>query len=617
MQPILSVDLSTGEINPLVVPETWVREYVGGASLAARLLYAALTPELDPLSPRAPLLFLTGPLTGTSGPAVGRFVVTGKSPATGLWAESNCGGFWGPELRTAGYDGLWISGRAEQPVYLSIQDGQVALRPAAHLWGLETYATQEAILQELGKPGTRVAVIGPAGEARLPFASILTDHGRVAGRTGLGAVMGAKNLKAIAVQGSGRVPLADGEGYARARSLANKDLRSNAETEVARQLGTASVADYLDYLGEMPKKYFQRVEYGGAERISGAVIADTILAGVKACHACVIACGRVVRLEDGLKRKGMEYETLVSFGPNLLIDDVPAITRLGELCDRLGMDTISASNTIGLALRLYESGAIRPEDTGGLPLRWGDPALIEQLLTLVARREGFGAYLAEGARALGKRFRAEELAVQVNGLEVAYHDPRGSSGMALVYATSPRGACHNQSDYFLVDIGGGEESLGMRKYPRLAGNEKARNVAIHQDWRTLFNSLVMCVFANVHPDQVLVLLNSATGAAWTVEGMMQAGERGWNLKRLINHRLGLRRENDRLPKALLRPFEDATPGKGNFVPDLEAMLAAYYQARGWDPVTGFPTPAKMDELGLGWAAADLAALTPELQANRT
>ncbi len=251
-------------------------------------------------------------------------------------------------------------------------------------------------------------------------------------------------------------------------------------TQVLRELGTAGSAEYFDYLHEMPKRYFHQGEPLEALNVSGSAVKDSILAGVSACHACVIACGRVVRLEDGAKRKGPEYETLIGFGPNLALNDPAIVTRLGELCDRYGMDSISASNTIALAFRLYELGIIDFSVTGGLELAWGDAAAVEQLLHLTAHREGFGAHLAEGALALARRFGVEDEAVQVNGLEAPYHDPRGASGMALVYATSPRGACHNQSDYFLVDFGQVEASLGMQLFDRHAGAEKAANVAIHQ-----------------------------------------------------------------------------------------------------------------------------------------
>lgn len=607
MQPILTIDLTSGAIQPMEIPLTWAQEYLGGSALAARLLYEHLTPDLEPLSPQAPLLFLTGPLTGTAGPAVGRFTVNARSPATGLWGEANGGGFWGPALRQAGYDGLWITGQASQPVCLCIRDGEVSIRTASHLWGLDTYATQTAVSDELGGGRVRVAVIGPAGEATLPFASIMCDHGRFAGRAGMGAVMGAKRLKAIAVAGSGSIPLPRPGAFQHVRSQINRDLRQDNLSAVLRAMGSAGGSDYFDYLGDMPKRYFRAGLFEGAARISGASMAEEILVGVSTCHGCVIACGRVVDVGDGVKRKGPEYETMVGFGPNLELDDLVVITHLGELCDHYGMDTISTSNVIGLAFALFEDGFLTTQDTGGLQLHWGEAAVVERLVHLTARREGFGAQLAEGSRALARRYATEEAAVQVNGLEVPYHDPRGTSGMALVYATSPRGACHNQSDYFMVDIGQADETLGLDLHPRQAGAEKAANVARHQDWRTVCNALVMCFFANVPPADALTLVNAACGLDWDLEDLLRMGERAWNLKRAINHRLGLRRADDRLPKALLTPLPDG--GAAGYVPDVGAMLAAYYEARGWDPETGKPGREKLMALGLGEVAEDLWPLT--------
>ncbi len=603
MQPILKVDLSTGEREAVDVPAAWMAQYVGGASLAARYLYEHMTPDLDPLGAAAPLLFLTGPLTGTAGPSVGRFVIAGKSPATGLWGESNCGGFWGPELRKAGFFGLFISGQAERLVYLWIRDGNVEIRPADHLAGLDTYVTQDRVVAELGGGRIRVASIGPAGENLVPYALILCDHGRVAGRTGLGAVMGAKNLKAVAVRGHGIVPVHDPQIYAEIRGQANRNLRNDSYVDLLRSFGSAGGSDYFDYLGEMPKKYFQKGEYSGASNVSGATVAETIQVGVSTCHGCVIACGRVVRLEDGKKRKGPEYETLVGFGPNLLADDIRKITRIGELCDRYGLDTISTSNTIGFAFTLFERGVLPTSDTDGIQLKWGDLAVVERLIPKIAAREGFGATLAEGARALGKRYGSEADAVQVNGLEVAFHDPRGGSGMGLVYATSPRGACHNQSDYFLVEIGQIEDSLGIEYYPRHAGGEKAANVALHQDWRTVCNALVYCFFANVSPPVLLSLINAATGLDWEIPNLLGAGQRAWNLKRVINHRLGLTRAEDRLPEPLMQTLGDG--GSVGFQLALPEMLSAYYDARGWDPQSGSPTRKTLEALDLGWAADDL------------
>lgn len=603
MQPILKIDLTTGKTEEYRIPEKWEKDFLGGASLAARILYSSLTRELDALSPAAPLLFMMGPMTGTSGPTTGRFVVCGKGPATGLWAESNIGGFWGPELRAAGYDGLWITGKAEDPVYLWINGSRIEVRNATHLWGQNTYTTQEKVKEEVGEKSARVCVIGPAGEKGVRFASIMCDHGRMAGRTGLGAVMGAKNLKAIVVRGTNPIPVFDLLKYAPLRSEANRTLKQDNEAKVLREIGTAGAANYAEYLGAMPVKYYTRGSFEIVDNISGAKMTETILAARSACQGCVIACGRVVKLGDGAKRKGPEYETLIGFGPNLLNDDLESIVDLGELCDRYGMDTISTSNTIGLAFHLFEKGLITEKDTGGIVLEWGNIDVIEQLVNLIGRRAGIGDIMAQGSRYFARQFGVEEEAVQVNGLEVAYHDPRGVSGMALSYATSPRGACHNQSDYFFVDWGHTHEQLGITFFERHAQAEKAANVARHQDWRTVFNSLVMCIFANVEPQMQVNLINAACGIEWTIEEMMKTGERAWNLKRAINNRMGLTRANDKLPKALLEPFPDG--GSAGFVPDFEGMLSAYYNARGWDMETGKPLREKLIELGLDDVSKDL------------
>ena len=602
LQPILKVDLSTGKIETFKVPADWERDYLGGASLAARLLYSPLTPDVDALAPESPLLFLNGPLSGTLGPTVGRFVVCGRSPATGLWAESNCGGFWGPELRFAGWDGVWITGRAERPVYLWINGDQVEVRDAAEVWGQDTYEAQETVKRQVSASGARVACIGPAGENGVLFSGIFCDHGRTAGRTGLGAVMGSKNLKAVAVKGTGKIPLADASAYNAIRSEANRALKGDNQTRVLTELGTSGVTDYADYLGSMPKMYYTLGEISDVDKVSGMTMAETILTGKSACHGCVIACGRVVNVGNG-KQKGPEYETIVGLGPNILIRDLKAITRLMDLCDRFGMDTISTGNTIGLALHLFDRNIISEKDTGGMILKWGDEVTAAELIRLTAHREGFGALLAQGARQLGKHFNAEEEAVQVNGLEVAYHDPRGVSGMGLVYATSPRGACHNQSDYFFVEWGQAEEAVGLKFYDRHAGAEKAGNVAIHQDFRTVFNSLVMCIFANVPPQTMVDLVNAACGFNWTIADMMQCGERGWTLKRAINNRLGLTRANDKLPKGLLEPMPNG--GSAGYVIPFEEMLEAYYDARKWDKVSGKPSKEKLLELGMEEIATDL------------
>jgi len=596
---LLTIDLTHGTTGVRTLDPQLFRDFVGGASLAAKLLYESLTPSLDPLSPDNPLLFLTGPLTGSSGPAVGRYVVCAKSPATRIWAESNCGGFFGPEIRFAGYDGILFTGRASSPLYVWIKNEKVELRDASHLWGGDTYETQTRIKKEVNDSLARVACIGVGGERLIPFALILNDHGRVAGRTGMGAVMGSKNLKAIAVRGGSPLSFAD-PAFNQKRSRANLDLRNDNVSQVLREMGSSGGSDYFNYLGEMPVRYFSRSGFESIDKVSGATMAETILSGVSTCHACVIACGRKVILPDGDyqrgESKGPEYETIVGFGPNLEISDLAAITHLGQLCDSLGVDSISMSNTIGLAFMMYQESVITTKDTDGLELKWGDAHVVEKLIHLAVTREGFGELLARGSKALAKHFGVEEMAVQVNGLEVAYHDPRGATGMGLVYATSPRGACHNQSDYFMVEIGNSMSEIGVEMMDRAASEGKALSVARHQWWRTLNNSLVMCVFANVPFNTARELVNAATGFDYSAEEFLRCGERGWALKRAINNRLGITAKNDALPRALLTPLSEG--GAAGVVINLPTMLKEYYEVQGWDAATGKPTRSTLERLGL-------------------
>ncbi len=602
---VLNVDLSSENSTLKLIPTEEMRAYLGGPNLGAHMLYPYLTKDLGPLNSEAPLLFLAGPLTGTKGPAVGRYVVCAKSPATHLWGESNVGGHFGPELRRAGYDGLMITGAADGPVYLNIRDGEVEIRSANHLWGeCDTYETQERIKGESDDRLIRVACIGLAGENHLPIAGILCDHGRIAGRTGMGAVMGSKRLKAVAVRGNGPIPVARPEKFKRIRRESNIALRDDNFSRAAREVGSAGIMDYMHYLGEMPARYFTMATYLGVQKVSGTIVAETILSRVSACHGCVIACGRVVKLSDGVNRKGPEYETTVGFGPNLGIDDISAITMLGEQCDRYGMDTISSSNILGLAYLLYDEGLLTQADTGGIPLLWGDPESAAQMLHKMAHRQEIGELLAQGSKAVAEHFHVPEMAVQVNNLEVPYHDPRGSTGIALSYATSPRGACHNQSDYFLVDTYGQTvEDVGIDFYNRHAGVEKVENIARHQDWRTMWNSLVLCYFANIAPESVLELVNHVTGFDYNLEELLEIGERSWNLKRVVNHRLGLTGADDRLPGQFLKPFHEG--GSAGHVPPFDEMLTAYYEIRGWDPETGKPTPERLQKLGLQEYISDI------------
>lgn len=604
---LLRVDMTRGEIRSDRIPVEWVRDYIGGSSLAARVLFEFLRPELDPLDPSNPLLWMTGPLVGTAGTTTGRFTICGRSPQTGLWGESNIGGFVGPELRQAGWDAVIITGRSDTPVYLWIHNDQVSLRPAGHMWGqADTYETQALIRAEVEQPQAKVACIGLAGENGVSFAGIFSDHARAAARTGLGKLMGSKNLKALAVRGTGKIFLADPERYKKLRLAANKELIDHNMTQIWRATGTSGAAEYLQMLGDMPQKYWTSSEFEGVSEISGAAMAETILTRPVACQGCVIACGREVQVKAGPyatpgKIKGPEYETICAFGSQLMIADLPAITALGERCDRLGLDTISAGSTIALAYLMYERGLLTTADTGGLELKWGDPAPAFAMLELMARCEGFGALLARGSKALGKAFGCGDLAVEVNGLDVAMHDPRAFSGEALSYVTSPRGACHNQSDFFQVELGGAMEDAGIPMTERFTDSGKAAYVARHQHWRSVHNALVMCFFAVVPAQTVADQVAAATGEDRTIEDLIRIGERAWNLKRAYNLRLGLTPATEKLPKLLLEPLPDG--GQMGYVPDMETLLSEYYAASGWDRATGWPLPEKLRELGLEFAKA--------------
>lgn len=596
---VLRVDLSRSTLEDERLVEEQARAYLGGSGLAARYLYDVLDSDVDPLGPENPLLFMTGPLVGTSAPACGRFAICARSPQTGLWGESNCGGFFGPELRFAGYDGVLITGRAEEPAYLTVVDGRPALRPAGHLWGEDTYASQERIRQELGDRKVRIACIGPAGEKQVKYAAVMHEHGRAAGRTGMGAVMGSKNLKAVAVRGSASVPLADPAAFRQAQREAWDVVKDDISTQMMRLGGTNFWMDMAIMYGSVPHRYFTKGEWPDAENLTATPMVDQLLVRARACYRCPIGCGRETKLERyGLDRvDGPEYETVASFGNQLLCDDLQDVTYAGHLCDRYGMDTISAAGTIAFAYYLFDQGIIGAEDTDGLVLRWGNlqPALV--LLEMIAHRQGLGDLLAEGSRAVGRHYGVEDLAVQVNGLELPMHDPRAFSGQGLVYATSPRGACHMQGDIYMLQQGAWVPELGVVSGDQ-QGETESEVAAVVQtmNWRALTNSLIMCHLQNPPLELVLGMLNGATGNTFTADDLHMMGRDISDLKRLLNQRLGLTRENDRLPKLLTRPLDEGPTG--GYVPDLDRMLAMYYDARGWDPSTGMPPSQRAVELGL-------------------
>ncbi len=607
MGKLLVVDLTAGTVREEALDDNLARDFVGGAGYAARYLYNELGPHTDPLGPENTLMFMTGPLVGTRAPSCGRYEVCALSPLTGIWGESNSGGFWGAELKFSGYDGIVIRGRAEKPVWLSVIEGQPpALHEATGLWGLDSYETQQRLRDQLGDPKVRVACIGPAGENRVLYAAVMNDHGRAAGRTGMGAVMGSKNLKAIAVRGRQRVPLADPEAFRQAARQALQNVTADLATQVYRQLGTASFVDMSIMWGNLPNKGWTQPLFEEATNLSGPTMAETILVRSVPCYGCVVACGRQVTLKDtpyGVEVvDGPEYETVAMLGSMLLVSDLPGVAYANHLCNRYGLDTISAGSSIALAYLLYDRGFLTAADTGGLPLRWGDIETAQLLLEWIARRQGFGNVLADGVRRIAARYGAEDLAVHVNGLEPAAHDPRALSGMAVVYATSPRGACHMQGDMYAVDMGLTLPEVGILPGGRFRTRGKSRVVARLQDWRTLYNSAIMCVFVNPTAPVLAQLLSAATGRSADAVGWQRTGERIFNLKRAFNNRMGVRRGNDRLPTLLLLPMANGSRGH---TPRMEPLLREYYAHRGWDWETGRPSRDTLLSLGLADIAAEL------------
>ncbi|MGD9047249.1 MAG: aldehyde ferredoxin oxidoreductase family protein [Anaerolineae bacterium] len=607
MGKLLVVDLTSGELKDEPIDPTMAHDFVGGAGYAARYLYDELGPDTEPLGPNNTLMFMTGPLVGTRAPSCGRHSVCAISPQTGIWGESNAGGFWGAELRFSGYDGIVVRGRSETPVWLLISEGQPpALLDAADLWGLDTYETQQHIRDEVDDQKVRVASIGPAGENLVLYAAIMNDHGRAAGRTGMGAVMGSKNLKAIAVRGKQRVPLADKKAFSQTAKEAVQIVGDDISSQVYNQMGTASFVDMSIMWGNMPNKYWSQARFEEATNLSGVTMMETILVRPVPCYGCAVACGREVTLKDtayGVEIvDGPEYETVAMLGSMLLVDDLPGVAYAGHLCNRYGLDTISAGSSISLAYLLYERGFLTATDTGGLALKWGDIDTAHTLLELIARREGLGDLLAEGTKRMAAHFDADDLAVHVNGLEPAAHDPRALSGMAVVYATSPRGACHMQGDMYAVDMGLTLPEVGIFPGGRFKTRGKSKIAAKVQDWRTLYNSAIMCVFVNPTAPVLVRLLSQATGWSSDIVWWQRTGERIFDLKRAFNNRLGVRRGNDRLPERMLIPMSNGSRGR---TPRVQTLLEEYYAARDWDWETGQPSRERLVSLGLPEVADDL------------
>jgi len=597
---ILKVDLSAGKISEEKLNMNFAKIFLGGSGLACRILYDMINRDTNPLGPENPLIFMTGPLTGTPAPSCGRYVVCAKSPLTGIWGESNSGGKFGPMLKFSGFDGIIITGRSEKPVYLSIIDGNVELKSAEHLMGKTTFETQKIIAEEIGEKRVSVACIGPAGENLVKYAAIMNDGGRAAGRTGMGAVMGSKNLKAVAVFGSEKVPLVDEEKFREVAREAHTFVKESFNAEMFRQLGTGGYVDLAQELGDMPNKYFTLGVFEDASKISGSTMAETILVRNSACYGCPIGCGRIVKIEEGKyglpETDGPEYETLCAFGSLILNDNLEGLTYANYLCNIYGIDTISCGSTIAFAIYLYEQGKITENDTGGIKLKWGDIDTVIQLIEMIAYGKGFGNVLAEGVRKLGEKYDVMDYAAEVKGLEIPFHDPRAFFGMAICYATAPRGACHLNGDVYMVDLGQEVPELGIVSGDRFEEENKVGVAIKSQNWRTVYNSMIMCQFCNLPAEIIAKLLTYSSGQEYTVKDLDLLGERIFNLKRILNNKLGVSRKDDYLPKIVLTPLnEGGTEGR---VPNINKMLQKYYEVRNWDHETGKPKKEKLEQLGL-------------------
>jgi aldehyde:ferredoxin oxidoreductase len=599
---ILRVDLSQRKIRTEPLQEAWAQDFIGASGLAARYLYDMVDAGTDPLGPDNPLIWMTGLLTGTRLPSSSRSAFCARSPLTGIWGEANVGGCVGAALRGAGYDGVIITGQAETPVYLYIDGEKAELRDARPFWGLDTYACQQQMAEAAADPRLHVACIGPAGEHLVHYAAILTGDARAAGRTGMGAVMGSKRLKAIAVRGkTGRPPMAAREHFKQAARRALAHVREDMAAELLKLMGSSSGTEYFRMLGAVPCRYWTLGDFEGTSNLNGAVLLETLRVGSGGCWGCWVQCGPRIEIPDGTYKlppvAGPEYETMLSLGSQLLIGDLKPVSYFGYLCDALGMDTISTGAAIGFAFYLYDQGHIGPDETGGLALHWGDEATVARLIPMIARREGLGDVLANGTRDMERRFNTPGLAVQVNGLDPGMHDPRGISGMAAVYLTSPRGACHNKGDFYMIAAGHSFPEIGVELTDPKADQGVATEVMLHQNWRSFVDSSGSCQFVNAPINDLVEMVAAATGREESVESLSQAGERILTLKRLINLKLGFTRAAEVMPKLLTTPLQEGS--SEGFVPDAELMLTEYYQARDWDIKTGRPSPARLAALGLG------------------
>jgi len=605
----IRINLTDRSVSDLEVSPSYIRDYIGGASLAARLFLDMADPSLDPLSGDNPLFVMSGPLAGTSFPGSSRFVMCAKSPLTGIWGESASGGALGADLKKAGLDGLVITGKSESPVYLYIEDGTVEILDAAGIWGEETYAVIDRLREtHAGDRKASVAVIGPAGENLVKYASVCNDKAHHLGRTGMGAVMGSKKLKGLVVRGTGQVPLADEENYKAVRKNTLETSRESMITMSFNQVGTAAAMEMGMMTGDVPIRNWTVGEDDAIpEAIGGSVMAESIVKKRKACFACPIACKPEVVIEDDTYRvprgPGPEYETCGTFGSMIMNLNLAGISKANERCNQLGLDTISCGATIAFVMEAYERGMLKASDLDGLEMTWGNIDAAIRMVEHIAHRRGFGDRAADGSAALAESLgeAAREFLVTIKGLELPMHDPRGYHGMGLAYMMSTRGACHLQHSCQAVEQGMvAWDEAGLRdNYEGPSSEGKAEMVLIAENIGQMANTLCTCHFVHwaIGTDNLINGFNAVTGLAYNLESLMQAGARAWVLKRCIGNLMGVSAADDCLPARVLTPLENG--GSLGTIPDEALLKREYYQLRGLNE-NGLPNPELLDSLNLGF-----------------
>ncbi len=612
---ILRVNLSDERITIEKPNEIFYRKYLGGEGFVAYYLLKEVKPGVNPLGPENKLIFAAGPLTGAPIPGCGRNSVGGKSPLTGGFGESEVGGVWGAELKRAGFDAIIIEGKAENPVYLWVHDGDAEIRNAKHLWGKETGETQEIIRKELGDDLIRVASIGPGGERLVRFACIIVDLHDAAGRTGMGAVMGSKNLKAIAVRGKGkRVEVYDPNKLKELTRWLNQNMANLSFPSSLHNYGTGASMDASAASGNLPVRNFRDGFFANPEKLDARTIKRTISVGMDGCYACPIRCKKIVKVGEPWNVDpiygGPEYEALAALGSNCGIDNLEAVAKANEICNRCSLDVISTGVTIAFAMECYENGILTSKDTEGLDLRFGNADAMVKMVQKIAYREGIGNILAEGVKRASEIIGggSSKYAMHVKGLEIPMHEPRLKRALGLGYAVSPTGAdhMHNMHDTGLVSAGpmlNSLSSLGILEPIPLEdlGPRKVRAFIYYVDWRVLDNCLLICDFLPWDFDQKTEIVRAVTGWKTSTWDLMKTAERVITMARIFNLREGFTKNDDWLPERFFSPKRNGPLSDTSINAEaLRNAIELYYGMMGWDK-NGVPTKAKLEELDIGWA----------------